>query len=313
MLKNKSIALIIAVLFLLPAAVFASVAGSLDKRFDTDGKLTFLSGFGSTFYDAAVQQADGKIVAVGNCNPTLTTSDFLVVRFNADGSLDTSFDSDGIVTTDFGGGNNFAYSVKILANGKILVAGSAVVTGTGQDFALARYNLNGSLDTNFDADGKLTTDFGATTYEAGAEIMIQSDGKYVLAGRALTAGADYAAARYNIDGSLDTTFDSDGKTVIQLTADFDILTAAALQNNDKIILAGSSGSDFCLVRLNSNGALDPNFDTDGIVTTDFAGLGDTLNGVAIQSDGRIVACGAITQVGNDRDFGCALQPKRFAP
>jgi uncharacterized delta-60 repeat protein len=121
----------------------------------------------------------------------------------AAGDLDTSFDANGKVTTDFGGFDGAA-EVAIQPGGKIVAAGSAA-----GDFALARYNRDGSLDASFDGDGKVTTDFGGV-FEAASAVAIQRDGKIVVAG---STGAvdDFALARYNRDGSLDTRFDGDGK------------------------------------------------------------------------------------------------------
>lgn len=130
-------------------AVFFSY-GSLDPTFDFDGKVitSFSNGVDRTL--AVAVQFDGKIIAVGvRSNSNGMSGDFAVARYNSDGSLDTSFDTDGMVTTDFGGTNEVARAVVIQSSGKIIVAGQSGLT-----FALARYNTNGSLDTGFDGDGK---------------------------------------------------------------------------------------------------------------------------------------------------------------
>ena len=107
-------------------------------------------------YSVAIQ-SDGKIVAAGDSNNG-SNSDFALVRYNTDGSLDTSFDSDGKVTTAIGSGTDEAYSVAIQSDGKIVAAGYSN-NGSNNDFALVRYNTDGSLDTSFDSDGKVTTDY----------------------------------------------------------------------------------------------------------------------------------------------------------
>ena len=119
-----------------------------------------------------------------------------------------SFDSDGKVTTDFGGVEYCAWPWRYRATGRSLVVG--YTDASRSDWALARYNADGSLDTNFDSDGKVTTDFGG---EDAGVCLLQADGKIVVVGM---AGGDFAVARYNADGSLDTSFDSDGK----VTTDF---------------------------------------------------------------------------------------------
>jgi uncharacterized delta-60 repeat protein len=113
-----------------------------------------------------------------------SNNDFALVRYNTDGSLDTSFDSDGKVTTAIGSGNDVAYSVAIQSDGKIVVAGYSYI-GSNNDFALVRYNTDGSLDTSFDSDGKVTTAIGGSD-DYAKSVAIQSDGKIVAAGYSTT-------------------------------------------------------------------------------------------------------------------------------
>jgi uncharacterized delta-60 repeat protein len=296
-----AVALVIAI-----ANPAAAPPGDLDPTFDGDGRVT--TDFAGDFdlANAVAIQGDGKIVAAGDTFVSGSGDDFALARYNTDGSLDTTFDGDGKVTTDFAGGFDAAFGVAIQGDGKIVAAGVAVVSGTG-DFALARYNTDGSLDTSFDGDGKVTTAFGSSTDEAFA-VAIQGDGKIVAAGGAvLFGGTDFALARYNTDGSLDTGFDGDGK----VTTDFAGITtearAVAIQGDGKIVAAGTafiSGGDFALARYNTDGSLDITFDGDGKVTTDFAGSTDQAFGVAIQGDGKIVAAGCVSCSGSD-DFALA--------
>jgi uncharacterized delta-60 repeat protein len=119
--------------------------------------------------------------------------DFALVRYNANGSLDTDFGTGGKVTTDIGSDDDSANSVAIQADGKILAAGYSY--GNNTDFALARYNADGTLDTNFGADGKVTTAIGGT--DVGVSVAIQSDGNIVLAGHSDNgSNYDFAVARY---------------------------------------------------------------------------------------------------------------------
>src|SRR5262249_60035871 len=126
--------------------------------FGNRGKVT--TDFGSATESAygVVLQGDGKIVLVGFV--ASSTKDFALARYNANGTLDTGFGSGGKVTTDFSSSNDIAYAVVLQSDGKIVVAGSATGPSTADDFALARYNGNGSLDTSFGAGGKVATDFG---------------------------------------------------------------------------------------------------------------------------------------------------------
>ncbi|MFJ8012859.1 calcium-binding protein [Streptomyces sp. NPDC096339] len=271
--------------------------GSPDTTFDNDGKVT--TQFGGVDQARSVALLpDGRIVVAGLSNAA-GTYDFAVARYNSNGSPDTDFDADGRVTTDFSGGLDQAAGVVLQADGRITAAGSANGFGS-DDFALVQYNSDGTLDSTFGTGGRVTTDFGALDQARG--MARQPDGKIVTAG--LTGSGStftFALARYNADGSPDATFDTDGR----LTTGFGTTgsaAAVALQGDGKIIAAGQSssgGADFALARYNDDGALDTTFDTDGKVTTDFAGANDGANAVAVQADGKIVAAGHASGVTSD--------------
>ena len=198
--------------------------GSLDSSFGSDGKVTTsLAGSGGGGY-SVIQQTDGKLVVAGsafNNNLNDPSEDFALVRYNTDGTLDTSFNCDGKVTTDFNDGNDAAYSVIQQADGKLVVAGCAVSNNTYGDFGLVRYNSDGTLDTTFDVDGKITTDFNGNDNQAYSVIQ-QVDGKLVVVGfSGMAAEWDFAIARYNSDGSLDKTFGTENDELIgQAEADY---------------------------------------------------------------------------------------------
>ena len=283
------------------------MAGDLDISFDGDGKVTTAVGSGNDYAYSVAIQSDGKIVVAGESGNSPGNRDFALTRYNANGSLDISFDGDGKVTTDFGSRfDDVAYSVAIQSDGKIVVAGYSLNSGGNWDFALTRYNANGSLDISFDGDGKVTTDFGGALDRA-VSVAIQSDGKIVAAGYSDNgSNRDFALTRYNSNGSLDTTFDGDGK----VTTDFgsiDTALSVAIQSDGKIVVAGYSGNtpfnwDFALTRYNSNGSLDTTFDGDGKVTTAIGISSDYAFSVAIQSDGKIVAAGYSDNGSSNRDF-----------
>ena len=277
------------------------MAGDLDITFDGDGKVTTdfaTTDFGGALDRAysAVIQSDGKIVVAGTSfTGNGEQYNFALTRYNSNGSLDTTFDGDGKVTTDFGGGDDAAFSATIQSDGKIVVAGESYNGSKRFDFAIIRYNSNGSLDTTFDGDGKVTTDFGGTSDDRAYSVAIQGDGKIVVAGY---SKSDFALTRYNSNGSLDTTFDGDGKVTTSVGSSFftDIENSVAIQSDGKIVVAGfstkGSNLDFALARYNSNGSLDTTFDGDGKVTTGFgSSTNDVAHSVAIQSDGKIVVAG----------------------
>src|SRR5262249_46684391 len=151
---------------------------------------------------------NGKIVVAGTSTSAATYNDFAVVRYNPDGSLDTTFNGTGKVTTDIGSSDDVARSVAIDGNGKIVVAGYSNVGGT-YDFALVRYNADGSLDTTLGGTGMLTTAIGSLDDSANG-VAIDGNGKIIVAGSSYDGSKnDIAVVRYNADGSLDTTFDGD--------------------------------------------------------------------------------------------------------
>jgi uncharacterized delta-60 repeat protein len=238
--------------------------GSLDTTFSGDGKVTTdFTGDLDEAYAVAIQ-GDGKIVAAGVADVTGHVADFALSRYNADGSLDTTFDGDGKVTTDFASDSDLARGVAIQGDGRIVAAGLAAVSGpTG--FALARYNTDGSLDTTFSGDGKVTTDFGGTDDLARA-VAIQGDGKIVAAGPVeFSAGNDFALARYNADGSLDTTFSGDGKVTTDFGGGGDQASAVAIQGDGRIVAAGrvvSGGThDFAVARYTVSDTQSPSVPT----------------------------------------------------
>jgi uncharacterized delta-60 repeat protein len=225
--------------------------GSLDPTFSTDGKAsTDFSVFDEA--NALVVQADGKLVAAGRAGFGF---DFGLVRYNPDGTRDASFGTDGKITTDFGGFDQ-ANALVVQADGKLVAAGSTVTfTGGGAntDFALARYNPDGSLDASFGSGGRVTTDFAGSTDQANALVMQGS--KLVAAGLAVTGGgtnADFALARYKRNGALDRSFGSGGRVTTDFAGGADQANALVVQPGGKLVAAGSavtgSSTDFALAR-----------------------------------------------------------------
>jgi len=283
-------------------------SGNLDGTFDGDGKATANFTISTDQAFAVAIQSDGKIVAAGSSyQPATGTDDFALVRYNANGSLDTSFDADGKVTTHFGRGADYGQDVVLqMVDGqeRILVAGYAVQAGTGNDVALARYNPNGSLDTSFDGDGRVTTDFapapGSTYDDRAYSVALQSDGKIVASGVSTASGnADFAVVRYLSNGALDASFDSDGRVMTNFGSN-DEAWGVAIQADGKIVAVGRSSQagtswDVALARYQTNGSLDTSFGYDGKVTTDVGRPGSDDRGwgmaTALQQDGKIVVVG----------------------
>jgi len=236
----------------------AASAGSLDGLFDADGKATTDFGAGDDCASAAIDQPDGKIVVAGYASNG-SDDDFAVSRYNADGSLDATFDVDGKRMTDFGGGMDNGFGVALQPDGSIVVAGGTD-DGVDGDFALVRYAPDGSLDPSFGTGGKVVTDVQGTD-DRLADVVIQPDGRILVSGGSSDGTAyDFALARYQADGSLDDSFDHDGLVTTDFGTGENRALGVAIQSDGKIVAAGyfdtGSGQDFALARYNTDGSPD---------------------------------------------------------
>ena len=322
------IAAAILVIVLLGLINVAATAGDLDVTFGAGGKV--VTDFKAGAPDQAIGvtlQPDGKIIAVGTTamqplfgDPTADTSmaDFAIARYNSDGSLDSTFGNGGKVTTDFFGHHDVAFAVKVQTDDKILVVGYASHPGFDDDMALARYNSDGTLDSGFGTGGKVTTDiFG--DYDAAYSFIVLPAGKIIAVGTTWrsTSQDDLALVCYNPDGSLDTSFGSGGKVAVDMGTNVDDIAVGSLFASGKIVVVGFTNStlftnngalrpniygdgDFAIARLNLTGSLDTGFGNGGKVITDLAGGEDAAVAAALQPDGKIIAAG--TMGGTSHDF-----------
>jgi uncharacterized delta-60 repeat protein len=295
--------------------------GDLDPTFGVGGRVTTEFVGGSASASSVALQPDGKIVVAGLTGLTsLAARDFALARYNTDGSLDTSFGTEGLVTTDFSGGSDVASDVALQPDGKVVVAGSTGPPDGAREFALARYNPDGTPDSSFGTSGKVVTNFPSDD-EAAFALALQTDGKIVAAGIAFPPSSlgDFIVARYNSHGTLDSSFGTGGAVTTDFgdpDGDFDFgdhdgAFDVAVQPDGAIVAAGFSfgtptlQEEFALARYSSDGALDPTFGTGGKVTTDFNSLDDGASAVALQPDGEIVAAGGSFQSPTTRDFALA--------
>lgn len=207
--------------------------------------------------------------------------------------LDTRFGTAGKVTTAIGTGDDEALAVAVQPDGKIIVAGRSYSSGQS-DFALARYDETGALDTTFGTAGKVTTDFSGGN-DAAYAVAVLADGSILAAGSAATL---LAFAKYTSAGILDASFDTDGKLVVVANANQDEIRALAVQADGLIVAAGftrsSTDFDMVLVRLSSSGVLDSTFDGDGKKLLALGSGDDKAFALAIQNDGKIVVTGSST-------------------
>jgi uncharacterized delta-60 repeat protein len=307
--------------------------GTLDSTFGTGGKVTtdvlnmnINQSSSVVFVQGATSikiQPDNKIVVAGGlvdveAAPGVTPAqlgNFGLARYNVNGTLDSSFGVAGKRGYGFfNSGNDTATSLALQADGKIVAAGYAT-HNTGnldEDFACVRFTADGTLDSSFGTNGAFVTDFAGRNDEANA-LAIQLDGKIILGGvadRTAVGGTiDMAVNRYNVDGSLDSSFGSGGKALVDYAGTTDVAFALALQNDGKIVLAGGAGNagnvpNFALARFNTNGGLDQTFGSNGKITTDFAGGEDYITAVALQPDNKLVAAG-LTSTNAPADFAVA--------
>ncbi len=274
----------------------APAAGTLDVSFGIGGKVTTPIGSGADEAFALAIDSQGRAVVAGRTFDG-TKVIFAVARYNADGTLDSTFDGDGIATTSFGSGESLAIGVAVQDDNRIVMVGRTW-NGSSFDVAIARFNVNGSLDTSLDADGRKTIDLGAD--EWANTVAIQPDGRIVLGG--LTGHDrvnDFALFRLNSDGSPDNTFDGDGQVITGYAGD-DRFSSVEFQPDGKIVAAGETSIggnyQFALARYNSNGSLDPTFGGFGVISNSIGSSDDLAFDMVIQPDGKIVAAGNFVNV-----------------
>jgi len=241
--------------------------GSLDTTFSGDGKLITNFGSNDEAWDVAVQ-SDGKIIAAGRtCNSSGLACNVALARYNTNGTLDTTFSGDGKQITDFDGGDNGSLGgLAIQSDGKIVLAGY-VWNGMNNDFAVYRYNTNGTLDSSLTGDGMLRFGFGLGREDRATDLDIQrTDGKIVVAGYSSGGanGYDFAIARLNPGGGFDTTFSGDGRQITNFGGE-DFAYGFAGQPDGKMVVIGQkinfayTMSTFAIARYNPNGSLDDTF------------------------------------------------------
>ncbi len=263
--------------------------GTLDTTFAGTGISRTISS-NARGINAIELQPDGKIVAAATSffgAAGATGGDVTVLRYNADGSLDTTFGSGGIVTTDFGAQFEIASGLSLDSSGRIVVVGTSS-DGSQQQMVVARYNSDGTLDSTFDTDGKLIVD--VATFEAANDVVIDENGKILVAGWATPGGPGFhTLLRINDDGSLDTSFDGDG-IAQNAGAGNAQLRSVELLANGKIVAVGSNTETF-VSRWNPDGSLDTTFGIDGKAQVSIVSGAEAANDVLIQNDGRIAVVG----------------------
>lgn len=278
--------------------------GTPDATFGNNGKVTTDFFGGEDLAQAIVLQPDGKIVVAGWAS-SAGVNMFALARYLSNGNPDATFDGDGKLYTIFPGVNSKAYALAIQSDGKLVAGGNA--WSSSSNFALARYNTNGSLDASFNGNGQLVMDIDGKD-DGITAIAIQNDGKIVAAGYESGINpnvGNVAIARLNTNGSLDGSFSTDGKLTTDLGGSTDKATDITIQPDGNILVSAAGGNnDFNVVRYLSTGIPDPGFGTNGIYTKDFDGRPDFANSLQLKS-GNIYLGGRTLNTTGD-NFALAL-------
>ena len=256
------------------------------------GKYSTPLGVRDAVVHAVAIQNDGKIIAAGS----YVADDFgnlnqtgVLVRYNSNGTIDTTFGSDGVAR----GFLTVINAVVIQTDGKIVVAGDNAIAGNA---VVQRFNSNGTNDSSFGSDigAVISSGFGQKDYLNS--VALQTNGKIVVSGASGAGATSFAFARLNSNGALDTSFDTDGLVQVPLTG---AINAVTVQADGKIVAVGDPFGGFAVVRLKSNGTLDESFDGDGIVR----GTGNGKD-LLIQPNGKIIVAGGIGDISGS-DFSVA--------
>src|SRR5581483_1561223 len=274
----------------------SAAPGDFDPTFGRQGKVRIRISNGRDWARAVVVQPDGKIVAVGASqakHPSDEDLDVAVVRLLPDGAIDSSFGSGGTVRIGVPRHTEFGEAVALQPDGRIVIAGTTYPGPSLARFVVARLNPDGSLDRRFARTGIVKTSFPATPRFGGSAsayaVLVAADGTIVVGGAA-GPGA-WALARYRPDGQLDRTFGRRGRATIAGT--IGRLHGIAEQADGAIVAGGESFDRFTVGRVLRNGRLDPTFGDGGIAATPFGEHSGYVGGLALTSDGKIVAAGTV--------------------
>ena len=284
--------------------------GSLDATFGNGGQVSTDLG-GNDTAKAIGLQSDSKIVASGMSGDAAG-----VVRYNPNGSLDPTFGSGGIVLTFVAGGNFSRMTIQ--QDDKILIAGDvqdeAIILGGDSDFAMLRYNPNGSPDPTFGFGGLVITDVGNNNEHLN-DVTVQPNGKIVLVGSIIAASFDFAVLRYNPNGSLEGAFGSGGIVITDLGGENDFPSSVVVQPDGFIVVAGSSSindDDFLVTRyegdliINQCDRFTDVFE-DGILATDWTYVKPAWN----EANGNLIGTptgGKAEAIATPAFAGCSTAP-----
>ncbi|MEW6194356.1 MAG: T9SS type A sorting domain-containing protein [Bacteroidota bacterium] len=270
--------------------------GSIDPTLDYDGVAYDRTDLNTFNYSTSMAiQSDNKIIVGGYSKINIYTYDFMLTRFNTDGSIDNTFGNNGIVTTDINSRNDYLEDIKLQSDHKIVGVGYSNTGTTTPNLILARYNSNGSIDNSFGINGIVEYNYpGYNLY--GVSLSLLNDGKVVVSGDYIGSGVrGVFIARFNQDGSFDYTFDSDGILFTELPSVYISEThGLKVTGNGKILVCGRAvftEEQGFVIRYNEDGSLDQSFGTNGILYLNIGGVLTSLTNIEVQNDGKIIVCG----------------------
>ncbi|MBV9963977.1 MAG: T9SS type A sorting domain-containing protein [Parafilimonas sp.] len=270
--------------------------GILDNSFGINGKKVVSFGYNYQEAHGVIIQPDGKIVVTGHGSDGLINSDYdiLTVRLKSTGEIDSSFGNNGKVITDFGKDEN-ANTICLQTNNKIVIGGSY----NNSDFLTLRLKANGVLDSTYGTNGKVISNLGDLSYITS--VAIQSNGKIIAGGTRGTGNSVFAIARYNTNGTKDTTFGSQGFVYTDYGNNSDQVSKVVVQPDQKIVAVGGTGLYYdtkheyiAVARYKTNGSLDSNFGTNGKSTLQYPNFRAFANDIVLQTDNKLVVTGVLT-------------------
>jgi uncharacterized delta-60 repeat protein len=271
------------------AARFTS-GGTIDTTFRNIGSVITSVSDGDDRAIGVHIQRDEKIVLVGNCDGKIC-----LVRYEANGALDLTFNGSGKAILDIPTYPSIAYGSTVDHDGRVLVAGMCV-----NSFCVARITSGGVLDTSFNGVGYATAQV-AVGVNVATSVLIHSDGKIALGGY---CSGGFCAARYNEDGTLDSSFGSTGVALVELTLNGGRATSATLSTDGKIVVSGYCADifyyKFCAIRLNDNGSIDLSFNTNGKTSFALVNSGHSVSrATQLLPDGKLLMAGYCDNGAND--------------
>ncbi|WP_026452113.1 T9SS type A sorting domain-containing protein [Aequorivita capsosiphonis] len=278
--------------------------GSFDDTFGING-VSYITTAENDVAEAMSLLDDGKILMTGYRN-----ENFTVAKFNADGSVDTTFGVDGWSVLTFDNASGYATDMAVQNDGKIVISGFGLNGNNRFQVTAARLNMDGSADNSFGINGKVIFNVGAWN-DFGESLAIQSDGKILIAGHKWIANAqqrhDFFVARLNTDGSIDTSYGNDGAGTARLVDGANYTSGMVLQADEKPILVGSTTFNgeykMAMVRFTTDGFPDFSFGDEGMVSIDNVGLEDYGRAIALQADEKIILAGDFyTFSGTESEF-----------